>query len=291
MNKQLFGLNSVLGALLVVAVAAGVQFSVAQDGAHSYQELSFTVQEDAIEGPDSVEAGFYTLALSDQSGLQIDISIGRLEDGASVEAVLEAVEAVNQSFMGQGNPGEAMAQVDSVVNLVGGQSIPPDAVLELTPGEYVILSVGVTEEGEAHTDLGLYTTFTVTESAAEADAPQADLTVDMLDFAFSIPEEVAAGEQTWQVVNVGEQIHHMVLMRVKEGRSMEEAMDFLETEEGEPPVDEVGYVTLLDTDERNFLTFDLTPGAYIALCFMPDYETGQPHVALGMIDTFTVAGE
>jgi hypothetical protein len=33
---------------------------------------------------------------------------------------------------------------------------------------------------------------------------------------------------------------------------------------------------------------DLTPGTYIALCFVPDEQTGAPHAAMGMVAIFTV---
>jgi hypothetical protein len=33
---------------------------------------------------------------------------------------------------------------------------------------------------------------------------------------------------------------------------------------------------------------DLEPGTYFALCYVFDPETGQPHVANGMVDVFTV---
>ena len=39
----------------------------------------------------------------------------------------------------------------------------------------------------------------------------------------------------------------------------------------------------------NYLEVDLTAGDYFAICFIPDFETGAPHFALGMIMPFTVA--
>ena len=33
---------------------------------------------------------------------------------------------------------------------------------------------------------------------------------------------------------------------------------------------------------------DLDPGEYVAICLIPDAATGQPHLALGMIQGFTV---
>jgi hypothetical protein len=39
----------------------------------------------------------------------------------------------------------------------------------------------------------------------------------------------------------------------------------------------------------NWALPDLEPGEYVAICFVPDPESGLPHFALGMLMPFTVA--
>jgi len=39
------------------------------------------------------------------------------------------------------------------------------------------------------------------------------------------------------------------------------------------------------------LALDLAPGTYIALCFVPEEETGAPHALMGMVQVFTVGEE
>ncbi len=41
--------------------------------------------------------------------------------------------------------------------------------------------------------------------------------------------------------------------------------------------------------ETNYAVLDLAAGDYIAICFVPDAETGAPHFALGMIAGLTVS--
>jgi plastocyanin len=36
------------------------------------------------------------------------------------------------------------------------------------------------------------------------------------------------------------------------------------------------------------MAFDLEPGYYVAICFIPDHVSHQPHAALGMVSVFTV---
>jgi hypothetical protein len=37
-----------------------------------------------------------------------------------------------------------------------------------------------------------------------------------------------------------------------------------------------------------WIEVDLEPGTYFALCYVFDPNTGQPHVAMGMVDVFSV---
>jgi hypothetical protein len=69
----------------------------------------------------------------------------------------------------------------------------------------------------------------------------------------------------------------------------------METEgEGEPAADEAGGVGIMSSGQSNYVDLELSPGEYVAICFMPDHlgeATGQPHFMLGMMQSFTVAGE
>ena len=52
---------------------------------------------------------------------------------------------------------------------------------------------------------------------------------------------------------------------------------------------EVAFTGILTNGQVNWLAFDLAPGTYAAVCFIPDQDTGMPHVMLGMVEIFTVA--
>ena len=61
-----------------------------------------------------------------------------------------------------------------------------------------------------------------------------------------------------------------------------------------PLAEEAGYVGVMSPGQSNYVTLDLTPGEYVATCFVPDHRgdaTGTPHFMLGMMQNFTVAGE
>jgi hypothetical protein len=111
----------------------------------------------------------------------------------------------------------------------------------------------------------------------------------MHDFAFTIPGELNAGEQTWEVVNHGEQSHEMMLGKLKDGKTVDDFMAYLQTGAFGPdmPADLLSGVQGMSTGHSSFVTFDITPGEYVIICFIPDPKTGLPHFALGMISHFT----
>jgi hypothetical protein len=57
---------------------------------------------------------------------------------------------------------------------------------------------------------------------------------------------------------------------------------------GPPPFEVVGGMQALATGMRGWAVLDLAPGNYLAICAVPDPASGQPHLALGMIASFTV---
>jgi hypothetical protein len=153
--------------------------------------------------------------------------------------------------------------------------------------------------------LGMYAPLEVTEPASDAGAPTAEMTVDMVDFAFEMPTmEVASGPQIWEIPNVGEQIHELVVLQLQPGVTFDQVMAMLNpgaatpaagaeaspaAMEMAPPFQAVGGVAPMHPSYANWAVLDLQPGEYVAICFVPDPETGAPHFALGMIMPFSVS--
>ena len=80
---------------------------------------------------------------------------------------------------------------------------------------------------------------------------------------------------------------------------MNHVMTLLQSEDATPPPDfpyqESDFdfnqpgLGALSPGQTSWLALDLAPGTYIALCFVPDRETGVPHALMGMVQVFTVA--
>ena len=125
-------------------------------------------------------------------------------------------------------------------------------------------------------------------SGAQAPEPAADVNVTLKDFEIVMPNSIAPGAHTLKVINAGPQVHHLIYARLLPGKR---AADLLAGgPDAPPPVDVMtfGGVEALDIGQRSWLSTSLQPGNYVAVCFIPDEATGQPHAALGMIREFTV---
>lgn len=285
-GRRMFGRVSVFLALALLTMAQAQQ-------AQEIPELRITMTEAGLEVPESVEAGYYRFVYEDavngpEGEMMFEVTVDRIDDASTtLDEVVEAYGTMNAAMMGGGElgPGEATAQLAGLITPVGG----PGVIVELKEGRHVASAVGGSLEGSE------FVTFTVAPATGEVQEPDADLAVSMSDFAYDIPEVVEAGQQVWRIDNAGQQVHHLVLFRIKEGKSLDEVMAYLESEHAEEPgaepVDYIYSTAVIGTGQSNFVSYDLTPGEYLAICFIPDYETGQVHAMLGMMDTFTVEAD
>lgn len=124
------------------------------------------------------------------------------------------------------------------------------------------------------------------EVVADPDAQQ--VAVVATDYAFDIPE-VTAGATALTMTNEGDEPHFMYVVKLKEGATVEQAM--AAEQAGENPdafvEEEIGDSATAAPGMTAVINADLTPGTYAMLCFVSTPD-GQPHVALGMAQEFTV---
>ncbi len=126
------------------------------------------------------------------------------------------------------------------------------------------------------------------DSAPVASAAPPAVTVIASDYSFDAPAELPAGLTTFRLVNRGPSIHHVQLVKLNEGKTVDDFMAALKaggpppkwaTMEGGPNPPEIG-----DTSST---AVALEPGNYAMLCFVPGSD-GIPHVAKGMVRPLTV---
>jgi hypothetical protein len=131
------------------------------------------------------------------------------------------------------------------------------------------------------------------EGSAPEPATNA-IEVELQEYAFNVSGEAAAGPLTINFRNIGEQFHQGILGKLDEGKTLKDVQDLIaKGPQGPPPPwfdDAPSDLSLLSPEAGSGMTVDAEPGTYVFLCFIPD-PTGKPHVALGMANTFEVAGE
>lgn len=274
--------------LLLSACAPGpaaVEDAAEGEGAEAgINEVTFTAVEYSFEGPESIPAGWTRLTLDNQGELSHDLLPIKMGEGKSIDDVMEALEA-------EGPP--EWATLYGQVTAEPGQR--ESYLVDLAPGNYVVLSFGSNEEGPPDAAQGMIHSLTVSEAegeVAEAALPQADIEVDLVDYDFVVAGDVESGEQLVRVSNEGQQMHELAAFRLHEGVSFEDFQTMLESEEepeGEPPFEEVGW-TLLSPGVSTYITMDFDqPGNYVLVCFIPSPEHDmQPHAALGMVEQITI---
>lgn len=290
-------LGVVMAGVLALACAL-LMLARAQGAVQAAEAATVTVTPTTVlaELPDQLAPGYTTFALDGALDNGATLSVFRLKDGVAVEEFTPALEAVDRAFMGEGNPVEALNAALAMADVVADLSADPGqsqrVSLVLAEGEYLLDYAPYPLEETAplsHT----FQPFTVS-GEVQTETPEADVEVEMVDFAFSLPAEIGAGEQLWRVWNRGDQLHHMQVLRLADGATVDDVLAWLETEEGVPPGEPAAYVGITSPGYSTDQVLDLAPGRYVAICFMPDHlgnATGMPHFMLGMVQEFEVAGE
>ena len=184
----------------------------------------------------------------------------------------------------------------ALVTLTGGPSVvdpgqKQQVTLDLRAGNYVLLCfVADDEDGLPHLAKGMIKPIEVVARATKArfQEPQANLTISLHDFSFTMPKEVKAGQQVWKVINEGPQPHEMVLIKLADGKTLQDVEAFLRQPVGPPPFTDAGGMQGLAQDTSGWLWLDLQPGEYVALCHIPDPASGLAHTELGMVQSFVV---
>lgn len=129
-------------------------------------------------------------------------------------------------------------------------------------------------------------------------APQAevnDVIVRGTDYAFDVPDTLPPGQTAFTFANGGKVPHEMILVRLKEGVTLPQVLQAVQTGSDPGEFTEAGTAILIappgDT-ARTRLLVDLLPGrTYAMVCNFEDGEGQPPHVALGMVKSIEVTAQ
>jgi hypothetical protein len=279
--KQLWQLSFWLLAALVFT-----GFTLAQE---STNEIVWDATNPGVGIPEQVEAGFVTVTVAN-AGDGYDLVLYRLREGSTLEQLAPLCQNIADTLASEGGFGMAVYKAEEVAEMLGDRL---SAEGELSSIGYVLEEGNYVLAGSSMATLTVVIRqgFEVVASDTSVPAPEADVTVQMKDFAYDMPSDIKTGEQTWAVSNAGTQVLNMNLYKLAEGKTADDLNTFLQSQEGDPPGELVNWAGLLSAGRTQYITFDLAPGSYAAFGDVLDYSadsTNQKTFILGMIQGFTV---
>lgn len=124
-----------------------------------------------------------------------------------------------------------------------------------------------------------------------AEARQEEMLVTAEEYVFTAPAETTGGWKAIRLRNRGRDIHHVQLLRLSDGKTVEDFDRALATDPTQLPhwVVRYGGVNSVMPGEEAMVLLDLDPGSYVLICGIPDQQ-GRPHAVRGMIKPLTVTG-
>ena len=272
-----------------------------------YPEIRVTTDGTTNDFPTELESGRYHVVLDNQGDMDVELEFAQLPEGMTfeeVDAAFDEAEAAAPPFV----PPDFFFEMVWNGGLGTAAGETKGVVLDLTPGEWVVLLRGYSPDAEgvdADEGTDVPVTVTVTGEMPETEDPTGHVEIGLVDMDFVVPDRFAAGPQVWQVTNNGLQVHHLVLSRVPAETTEDQVVELVSSffappaspEAAATPVSEPGLAfddvedvfstPPLSRDRINLYEIDLEPGTYAMVCYMPD-PSGSANVMLGMVEIVTV---
>lgn len=139
--------------------------------------------------------------------------------------------------------------------------------------------------------------FAVVSVAAAAAEDQAfvpiaganQVVVTAHEYGFDMPASIPSGLTTLLLHDEGKELHHLMLVRLDDGKGIADFMRAFAHPEGPPPswVHMVGGPNTPAPGGTSNATLVLQPGNYVAFCTIPAPD-GKPHIMHGMRMEFDV---
>lgn len=283
-------LRHILPSLLLVLLAMGIVMACAQSttsnsssstGQRTIPTITIKAMDYSYDQPRSIPAGLIDLTFVNNGGEPHQANIFHLNTGVTF--------AQFQSALRQYGPAGALrlgAPVGGPNTILPGKS--QEVILNFPPGQYASICFATGKDNIPHYMKGMVQSFIATGQDSESQVqPKANGEVVLEDLKYILPTTLSSGPITLHVSNQGIEPHEMTLYQLAPGKSIKDAIAFLQQPAGAPPMTEAGGMAALEPGSSAWVKLNLQAGNYLALCFVPD-PTGKPYVMLGMITQFAV---
>lgn len=243
--------------------------------------VAWEARDYSYEAPDTLPSGWVTIRMMNHGPETHHGQLLRLNDGVTFQAFSQAIQQEGEGAL-------------RLTTLVGGPGAidahrADEVTLDLKPGSYVIACFVPSSDGVPHLAKGMLKPIEVTATdPSTAGPPATQGRFTMRDFSFEMPDRLAAGRASYEVANAGPQPHELVVVKLAEGKTVADVMTWYRAPSGPPPFEAVGGINGLSAGVTGYMSLDLQPGAYAAICLVPDPASGQAHLHLGMAKAFAV---
>jgi len=244
--------------------------------------MDITAKEFIFDAPNSVQEGYVKINFTNAGTVDHQAQFLRLQDGKTL-----------QDFTAAGTADPSGLQALALTDGGGGVNVTKPgvehAVNKLRAGNWLMVCFVPGPDGVPHLAKGMIRPFVVGPPASTETAPTATATVSAKNFNFGTLPTFKTGTTTVEFKNTStDQVHEMTLIRMAAGKTVTDAKAFFAQPAGPPPFESVGGAAAVGPGDSVFADVDLTAGTYVVLCHVPDPASKKPHVALGMIQQFTV---
>jgi uncharacterized cupredoxin-like copper-binding protein len=246
------------------------------------QVLEFSGHEYAFEGPKQASAGFTRITLDNTGQEDHQLALFRMNEGVEAGTVLGKLQT--EGLDSARDLGEFVAGPNGTA-----PGTATDVVVDLQPGTYIVACVIPDQKGVPHAAQGMLTELTVTAaSEAPSEDPEGLPVLGLGDYSFELPDDFD-GRGPLVIENRGAFAHEAVVARL-DGITVDDVIAY-ETQPfpraEAPPYKLADGITPIDPGGKARVDLDLEPGDYAWVCFLPGPE-GEPHLAIGMEEAFTV---
>jgi hypothetical protein len=251
--------------------------------------VTFTATEYAYVAPETIPGGLTRIELANTGEQAHMLWLVKVDEGKTFGDLM----AVFSNFADEPSFPTWMTWYGGVTAEPGGSAA---YTVDLAQGMYLYFSMSEDENGEPDAAKGMAGTLSVTEpSATGATPPASDLRVELVEFSFLIDGEPASGPQVVEIANTGAEPHEVVLLKLAEGATVQDAMDFMmadpeaNPEAGAPPFEFYGGAGPQASGLTTWYEVDIPPGEYGITCFLPSpTNDGASHLMLGMVQQVSV---
>ena len=264
----------------------------------SISTVAIAAADYSFKAPENITGGLVRLTLTNNGKEEHHAQFFRLNDGVTLQDFGSAAERAIKALPEKGEVVFLDILAKGTLEGGPGSTIPSgttEAVVNLKPGQYVVVCFVSGSDGIPHAGKGMVKPLSVTAPAAgqQPTAPESKYTISLIDYGFANTPDLKAGKTTVQVTNNGKEPHELSIIRLKgitaaDLQKIMSAPPGAAQPPGPPPFESAGGMQAIAQGEHAWSTLDLKSGDYVYVCFVPSAKDGTPHAQLGMFKPFTV---